>query len=332
MRLGLSGWSCFGWDRGAASLLNVIAGKSFCTWLDLPQGSVTNTESFRQSLVNARPKGLLIGTSTSVEGSAIESQLRVVATELEIPVVCIEDFSGNYQFVEHAKTALLVVESEFSEEIYLRKLSHVPPIVIIPSVRYDKLRRTSAIYPLVANKPLLRVLWAGQPETECCIASLMFFLELLKKSDLNVELYLRSHPEDKGASTGAYECLTHFGVPMLDANGLSLDESFFASFHLVVTQFSSVAIEGGFYKVPTLNILQKEVGRQLLFERTGSVVLALEECDASFILNDDLDLPILISALTSDEERLKKLKNFDQFYHVNTLQMPLLISAIEGIL
>lgn len=332
MRLGLSGWRCFGWDRGPASLLNAIAGKSFCSWLDLPQGSVTSTESLRRSLVNARPKGLVIGTSTSVEGFTIESKLRVAATELEIPVVCIEDFSGNYQFVEHAKTALLIVESEFSQGLYLRKLNNPPPIVIISSVRYDQLRNLSPTYPIVANAPILRVLWAGQPETEYCLASLNFFLGLLKRIDIKVELYLRPHPEDRGAATGTYECLASFGIPIFEANTPILNASFYSDFHLVVTQFSSVAIEAGFYKVPALNILHKEAGRKLLLERTGSDEFALQKYDAAFVISDGTDLSDMVMALTSDEERLCKIRNFDQLYQVNQKQMPLLISAIEGIL
>jgi len=246
--------------------------------------------------------------------------------------VCIEDFSGNYQFVEHAETALLVVESEFSKSIYLRKLNNPPPIVIIPSVRYDQLRQFSPNYSLVANAHVLRVLWAGQPETDYCLASLNFFLEQLKRTDLKIELYLRPHPEDKGVSNGAYESLASFGIPIFEANSSILNASFYSACHLVVTQFSSVAIEAGFYKVPALHILQRETGRKLLLERTGSDEFVLQKCDAAFVISDDTDLSDMVLALTNDEERLKKLKNFDQFYQVNQKQMPLLISAIEGIL
>lgn len=332
MRFGLNDWRCYAVDRGPCALLRVVTEESFCSWLDLPQVFEFNTQSFRQLLLCNRPKGLVIGTSTSTEGFKIESMLRLAATELKIPVVCIEDFSGNYQFVEHAITALLVVESEFSKGIYLGKLNNPPPISIMQSVRYDQLRHLSPNYSLVANAPVLRLLWAGQPETDYCLASLNFFLGQLKRTNLKVELYLRSHPDDKGVANGAYDCLASYGIPIFEANALILNASFYSGLHLVVTQFSSVAIEAGFYKVPALHILKKEAGRKLLLERTGSDEFVLEKYDAAFVISDDTDLSDMVLALTSDEERLCKLRNFDQFYQVNQKQMPLLISAIEGIL
>src|SRR5262249_5788576 len=70
---------------------------------------------------------LVCGTSQSEQGFLREKNARLEAARAGLPIVCIEDFPGNYRPVEGAPVRLVVVEGEFSVALYRRRLGRDCP-------------------------------------------------------------------------------------------------------------------------------------------------------------------------------------------------------------
>ena len=189
------------------------------------------------------------------------------------------------------------------------------------------------IYIIVKDKKLSNsVLWAGQPEFESNLHTLNTLIPLLNK--LSVTLLFKAHPGDMEYRKGAYkDCLDGLRLPWLDVTGHKVDSNLFEQVDLVITQFSSIAIGAGFYGVPSLNVLFEGAGKNLLFERTGSLVTSAIAHDACFVINEQCGaLDYLQMCLTDLNTREKVLLNFDLIYETQTVQLPKLLHKIEAII
>ena len=268
---------------------------------------------------------LVCGTSQSDAGFALEAATRRQAANLGIPVACIEDFPGNYRPVEGAPTRKLIVEGEFSEALYRRRLgSKCPELVVVAPARYDTLRGREA-NPGSA-KPPYRVLWAGQPETSACLATLEAITPFLRSED--VELLFRAHPRDPG-HPAAYRAL---GFPLKNVTAAPIEELYRAPLDLVVTQYSSIAVEAGFLGVPSVHVLLPEAGGGLLLQQKGYSVPMPCEAGASFLVEGRASLHILERALRDAPARRAVISRFRESYHADTPQAPKLLDALAGII
>ncbi|MEW6690826.1 MAG: hypothetical protein AB1452_17245 [Pseudomonadota bacterium] len=278
---------------------------------------------FGASLESAR--ALVAGTSQSAAGFRMEVQARREAARRVMPVVCIEDFPGNYRDVEGAPTRLLVVEGKFCSALYRERLgAKAPPMAVLPPARYDALR-TRARNPGSAGPPW-RVLWAGQPETDACLATLRGIAPFLRSSE--VELLFRAHPRDAGHPR-AYEELS---LRFTDVTALPLEDLYRAPLDLVVTQFSSIAVEAGFLGVPSVHVLFPEAGAKLLEAQKGYRLPMACEFGAAFHVGSPQSLDVLEQALHDTPARRAVISRFRELYRADTPQAAKLARHLAGII
>lgn len=237
---------------------------------------------------------LVVGTSGSVEGRAVEGEMRRMAVQASIPLVVIEDYPGNFFSLPDAEPDLLIVEHEFVTALHRRALGAAcPPIQVYGNPRYDSFRarhremarQIQRVWEADSYTP--SILWAGQPETEDALATLSRILPDIRQ--FQVRLLLKAHPRDRGYGEGAYqELFQKFEVPFLDVTSLSLESCCLQHAPLaVLTQFSSLATEAGFYLIPSAHILYGDVGGQRLLHDKSYQSPPWCECGASVLIDDE---------------------------------------------
>lgn len=275
-------------------------------------------------------RALVAGTSQSDAGFAVEAAARRRAAGLGVPVVCVEDFPGNYREVDGAPTRLLIVEGEFSARLYRERMRALaPPMAVVPPARYDELR--GAARPPATDAPPYRVLWAGQPETASCLATLEAMLEFLRAPD--IEFLFRAHPRDTGYAAGAYRGLLAALAPRWrDVTAVPLAQVFGEPLHLVLTQYSSIAVEAGFLGVPSAMVLLPEAGGKLLYAQKGYHVPMPCDAGAAFLVNGTREMGVLDTALRDVAARRSVLARFADVYLANEPQAARLAECVAGII
>jgi phosphosulfolactate synthase (CoM biosynthesis protein A) len=205
--------------------------------------------------------------------------------------------------------------------------------IACPSIRYDYLRAHQTNFEGARKSSLpFSVLWAGQPEFEVNLATLKTLIPAL--NELSVTFFFKAHPNDTEYQKGSYEeYFNEVGLRWLDVSSAKIDSSLFDQVHLVITQFSSVAIEAGFYGIPSLNILLEGAGQKLLIERTGCATTSIIDSGASFVITEKRGiLEHLKICLTDLSARKKVLANFDRVYETRQTQLPKLLLEIKDII
>jgi hypothetical protein len=272
---------------------------------------------------------LIAGTSDSSAGRTHEGLARAAASRLGLPCVVIEDFPGNYKAVPSAPPNVVVVECEFAAALARAKTNAAETLVeACPAVRYDTLRRRLADLRRAGGGPERAVLWIGQPETRDSLETLQRLLPVLAAE--HVSLWFRAHPRDAGYRSGAYhDVLWDTRIYVQDMTARSLDECLVHRPQLVITQFSSVALEAGFWGIPALNVLFRDLGGARLLERKGYSMPGWCTAGAAFAvtavekLGETLDL-----ALNSAEARVRLQKRFDDYFSVSEEGAPRLINVL----
>jgi hypothetical protein len=269
---------------------------------------------------------LLCGTSDTRRGRNAEAAARIAANLRHVPCVVIEDFAGNYTHVPAGEPQLLVVDSQ-SAAILARGRDHRLDVRVLPSPRYDRLRRGLGELRSGARDEAA-VLWIGQPETEDSLATLRRLLPALATQ--SVRVWVRAHPRDAGYGRGAYA-----GLAVEDVTSLTLEECLARRPRLVITQFSSVAIEAGFWGIPSLNVLFPDAGGRTLAEKKGYLVPPWCEEGAAFLIVDEQDTKkVLDRALGSGDARNAAMQAFDRYFKVHEEGAPALINLLynQGLL
>ncbi|MGH8616782.1 MAG: hypothetical protein ACREUW_03760 [Burkholderiales bacterium] len=287
-----------------------------------------SVEAWRAWLSAQRPPVLVCGTSASIPGIATEMAARRAAAHLGIPVACIEDFPGNYAEVAAAPTRLLIVESGWSRDLYLAR-GHASPIAVISPVRYDALRGQPVA--CAAARAPYEVLWAGQPETAHNVATLEWVLRALRT--LAPTVLFRAHPRDPGVARGAYAPFAALlGERWIDVSAEPLAVTLAREFPLVVTQFSSVAVEAGFLGIPSLHVLLASAGGGALKTMKGYDTPAICAAGAAFLARDNTPPADVVAALTDETARQTVIARFVEAYRTDTPTLPMVMAALAGII
>lgn len=265
-----------GVDGGAREAVAPLAAYPAFTPFDGEGSRAGDTEYWDEVYESGRIVGIVTGTSDSPPARKIESAARIAASRRGMKIAAIEDYPGNFFDVPGAHTDLLVAESRFSEQLYRTRLGdRCPPIRIFCSARYDRYRvradelraSTRTHWEKSRSKPP-QILWAGQPETEDCVLTLRRIAPAVAAQEAT--LLLKAHPRDRGHRQGVYAALLDgLGVKHVDVTHLGVAESLALAPRLVITQFSSVAIEAGFYGIPALHLLYRDAGGARLREKKG---------------------------------------------------------------
>ncbi len=275
---------------------------------------------------SGEPELLVCGTSDTSGGRAIEAAARRAARRRGASVVVVEDFPGSYVAVPGGEPKLVVVESEFAAGLARAKEGALRTGVC-PGVRYDGLRRRLAELRRGPESERA-VLWIGQPETSDSVKTLRRLLPALVARGTRV--WFRAHPRDEGYARGAYA-----GLPVEDVTSLPLDECFARRPRAAMTQFSSAAIEAGFWGIPSLNVLFPDAGARALRAKKGYSVPPWCNEGAAFLIESTGEIDqTLDSALLSAQGREQVLQAFDRYFKVADEGAPALINLLynQGLL
>jgi hypothetical protein len=308
--------------------------------LDGCSGDLTcTTDDYWHELIRSQnSRGLVCGASDSASGRAVEASARRAAVAAGIPIVVIEDFPGNYYEVPGGSVDLLIVESAPVVALTRNKFgASCPPTKALGLARYDPLRRAAPSRRSmlrdtgIAQEGRVSVLWAGQPETNDCLATLKVLLPLLAARGL--ELLFKAHPRDAGYNSGAYRSLlASAGVAYRDITHLSVADALLLAPRLVITQFSSTAIEAGFSGIPGLNVLLPDAGGARLLEKKGyRAPLHCAEGAAGCVMHGNELAGMLYRLIDDKTARENLIHCFDSYFCTQELMLPRLRAVIENL-
>jgi len=273
---------------------------------------------------------LVCGTSDSSAGRKVEVRACSAANALQIPLVAIEDFPGNYCDTPAGRPQLLVVDSEFSGRLALARTGGAAlNLCVVPCVRYDPLRRRlEQLRQRSAPVASHCVLWAGQPETADALKTLAVLVPALR--DHGAVLWFRAHPRDAGYARGAYRrLLEEISSQTRDLTASNLETCLAARPSLVVTQFSSVAVEAGFWGIPALHILLPGAGATRLAAKKGYAVPPWCEAGAAFLVTEAAQMDSALRlALGSQQARSGVQDSFDRYFEVRRPGAPVLVDVL----
>jgi hypothetical protein len=311
-------------DHGARLTLEALASRLGGLWPNIP---CDGRDDWAEVLQARGLELLLSGTSDSQQGRSLEAGACAAANALGIPVVMVEDFPGNFVAAPDTRPRLLCVESEFAARLAADKMAGMA-IHVGPAIRYDQLRRTYKALRRSTQEADSAVLWIGQPETADSLETLRRLRPAL--AERSVRVWLRAHPRDAGYRHGSYA-----GLDVEDVTSLPLEECFARRPRLVITQFSSVAIEAGFWGIPSLNMLFGDAGAKTLAAKKGYSVPPWCQEGAAFLLVEPREIGnVLDRALGSTEARNSVMQAFDRYFRVCEEGAPALINLLynQGLL
>jgi hypothetical protein len=319
----------FAVDDGPRQALATLASVPGYAWIE--SAHMGSVEQWRGRFTKSGARALIVGTSRSTQGAHTEAQCRMAARQLGLPVVAIEDYPGNYQHVRDAAADLLIVESELAIDAARKRLGEVCPFLKTgASFRYDALRKQGLTTEVRKAERGGWLLWAGQPETENALRSLERILPYI--AELGMRLLFRAHPRDAGRARGDYSPLfKSYPSIIRDVSELSLDAVLDLKPCLTLTQFSSVAIEFGFYGVPAAYVLYPDAGAARLLALTGYETPHVCEAGGGVkILTQSDAAQVLNQAVFDQSARNLMMQRFNVFFDVLTPQTPLVARCLES--
>jgi hypothetical protein len=320
-------------DRGALAAIKPLAVYPDFESIDIGE---IDDKGLCETLFSGRYRGLVIGTSDSCTGKEIETQILRWANAAALPVIAIEDYPGNYQPADGGRADVVIVGDEFARNLVLFKQPmRTPEIWVCSPVRYDSLRQRSQELREYVRKRWHTVgerwvLWAGQPETEDGLETMKRLLPSLA-SFQGVRLIFRAHPRDAGYSHGEYrDLLDGANVDYIDVTTDTLDSCMVSAPRIVLTQFSSVGVEAGFYGIPTVNILYPDVGGRRLSGKKGYNVPPWASVGGAFVITNEASQDtVLDKAMNNVTERGAVMNLFDSYFSSSVAAGPALAERIQ---
>ncbi len=311
-------------DGGPQEALAPLALASGTTLAHIASPSCKEISHWQGQLKVTGASIMVVGTSNSPSGCCIESAARQAATLQGTPVVVVEDSPGNFQHYPGTKTACLFVESAAAAELAKRRAGITCPVLLeVSPARYDALRvkstnlRRATMGSRGVDLPSSQgavVLWVGQPEIDEALICLESVVPMLLAG--NHKLMFRAHPRDTGRDRGAYSNLASaLGGKFLDVTELTKDEVLGLAPRLLLTQYSSMLVDAGFYGIPALCLLLPGAAGDSLYKRKGyKLPLPCRAGAAAFATTLDHLAISLDRALFDDTFRTKIIKKFDKYF------------------
>jgi hypothetical protein len=213
-----------------------------------------------------------------------------------------------------------------------------PALAVVPPARYDRYRlhltqlRSDTRSRWAADAPgARRVLWAGQPETDDCVRTLAALLPAL--AALDAELLFKAHPRDAGHASGQYASqIASAGVRWTDLTGVGVADALARAPHLVVTQFSSVAIEAGFFGIPSLWVLLRGAGKASLVRKKGYSEPPLCAAGGAALATQAEHVGAAVEhTLTDAALRHRLIEAFDAYFDTGRPALPATLRALAAV-
>lgn len=329
-----------GIDDGSRLALQPLAAFASFAAVDADPASSTDEKYWTEIFRAGKFTGMVIGTSDSPRARRIEKAARLAATAMDLKIVAIEDYAGNYFDVPGARTDLLMVESTFSETLYKQRLAGACPRVLVTGApRYDPYRANATALRAAtraqwANEPrgAPTILWAGQPESADCIETLRRIAPAIRATQARV--LFKAHPRDGAHKGRAYaRLLDELGIEHIDVTSQSVAATLHHAPRLVLTQFSAVAIEAGFYGVPALHLLYQDIGGARLRQKKGFDIPP--HClygAALFVHTVGTEGDMMERALFDEAARSAVIDCFDDFFDTGKLLTPALADYLIALM
>jgi len=305
-------------DGGAQETIGALADGDHCVMVGAGPTATDDVRFWESLLADPHYLGLAVGTSDSPAGKAVEALARRAAAQWIKPVFAIEDYPGNYWPMDDAPTRCLTVESELVADWQSRRLNtRCPSLMIWPAPRYDLLRQRRATLREAVGSASdvlpLRVLWAGQPETDDNLNSLAALLPVLR--GFGAHLLFRAHPRDQGYPNRYAGILGASDRIAEDVSRERLDEVLLCGPTVVATQFSAVAVQAGFYGIPALHVLLPDVGAARLRQKKGYSEPFTVHAGAAAIIRKPADVErVLGDLLYHIDHRANIISKFDTYF------------------
>ena len=325
-------------DHGARASLEPLASRDSFQVVDFDPVTGLQESYWTDLFRSAGARLAVAGTSDSKPGRAIESAARRAAARHSVPVIAIEDYPGNYSHVADAITRLLVVESESVLGFHRQRLGTAcPEMVVCAPARYDYYRerlsllRAGTLEKWASAGDSPAVLWAGQPETDDAVVTLGQIIPQLRAR--RVRLLFKAHPRDAGYGAGVYARLfAQARLDFRDVTSLSVPDALALAPTLVLTQFSSVAIEAGFYGIPSLHVLLANAGGARLRQKKGYDIPPFCLAGASAFVTDAKTLAATFSsAMLEPPFRERLVTCFDEYFNAREPTLPRLIETVSAL-
>jgi hypothetical protein len=279
-------------------------------------------------------RAIVCGTSDDVDGVNVESSLAAAAAVARVPVAVVEDFPGNFHRAPASRLDALCVETEDTAALHAARGVPAPQVHVTGNPRYDALRMVQAPSRRanmrqalgVADEPL--ALWIGQPDADDSFATLEVVLPALHAAGTG--LLFRAHPRDAGYAAGRYGALlAGAGLPVRDVTTEPDLTSLCCAADLVVTQFSSVAVEAGFLGTPALFVLLPAHGGAYIRKRKGYAIPPWCKENCAFLLDDAKMAAVVVDGAMHDSEAREAVRvNFARRYATR----PPAASTVAGII
>lgn len=213
----------------------------------------------------------------------------------------------------------------------------MPRTEALSSVRYDALRlRAGTLRQRTHSRwkddgASKRILWAGQPEVEDAQRALDIVVPVAAR--LGATVLFKAHPRDKGYHAGAYGgILDQSGGCVVDITALSVPQALQLAPHVVVTQYSSVAIDAGFYGIPGLHLLLADAGGARLLETKGYTVPPHASVGAAVVVSDAfLFESTLVALCRQPDHRDEIINTFDRYFETGGVMLPRLVGVLASV-
>lgn len=266
-----------------------------------PRDVLRRGRGWEDWLKRLSPAAVLRGTSELPERTNPEAAAAKAAARLGLPVFALEDFPGNYLGPAAGLTGLFVEFASLKAHHAKRGLD-AARVHAFGNPRYARrprpaLTRSAARRRLELDREPA-VLWAGQPDGGHCRRTLSALAPALRA--LGATLIFRAHPRDASWAGGGYLRLLR-GLRLVDLTAERDPGTALAAADLVVTQFSSLAVEAAAGGVPALFALLPGAGADYLKSRGGLTRLPWCERGAAFLLDKKRDARFALERALQDQ-------------------------------
>ncbi len=250
----------------------------------------------------------------------LEVLTSISANALNIPVYVIEDFPGNYRHIYGENIERLFIEQEGFINFHEGRGVNRSIIKVAPNPRYHDMltininhHREQGISNLgLAAQP--HIMWSGQPDNSNSFRTLSRILRHYDNQE--VTILFRAHPQDTLYHSGYYDYLfANSEISIIDVTNHADIVELYCVSDIVVTQFSSTAVEASHLGIPSVFVLFRDIGKPYLKLLKGydTIPYTLNEC--SFLIETEEDVqPIMDKAIYDQTYRDVIIDNFNRQY------------------
>ena len=158
------------------------------------------------------------------------------------------------------------------------------------------------------------IMWSGQPDDTHSFRTLSRVLKHYNNQEASI--LFRAHPQDTLYHAGYYDSLlTTSHINIIDVSNYDSIVELYCVSDIVMTQFSSTAVEASHIGIPAVYVLFSDIGKPYLKQLKGydTIPYTLNECSFSIEAEEDIQ-PILDKAIYDQTYRDEVIDNFNNQY------------------